>query len=369
MSVILFIGVLVFLVVAHELGHFLAAKLFGVRVDEFGVGYPPRAFSLGKWGDTLYTINWLPFGGFVRIFGEQHDVQYSKEHARYAFSHKPKWVQAIILASGVIANILVAWLLFASALLLGTPTVVDEADVSTIPAQLIISSVLEGSPAALVGLQAGDRIVAMRSGDDALTGTITPTAVADFIQAHAGEEVVISYIRDPDIGIVDSPALIPAHGVLSQNPGKPAVGIAMALVGEEQMSVGKALVEGWRLTVATLRDVTVAIGAFLASVVAGTADWTQVAGPVGIATLVGDASSVGFVYLLHFTAFISLNLAVINLIPLPALDGGRIVFTAIEALIRRKIHERTAIALNVIGFTILIALMVVVTYNDIVNLL
>lgn len=368
MSAVLFIGVLVLLIVVHELGHFISAKLFGVRVDEFGVGYPPRAITLGTRGDTTYTLNWLPFGGFVRIFGERRDIEYSVEHVKVAFVKKPQWVQAVILAAGVVFNILFAWVLFSGALMLGAPTAIEEDAIGTAPTQLIISSVIPGTPAAAVGLASGDRIVGIHTAQDALD-TLIPSAVVTFIQEHAGTEVVISYVRDESSGAVDTEPLVPAHGVLPNSLGTPAIGINMALTAEQSLGLGAALSQGFTQTIGTLSNVTLGLGAFLSSVVLGTADWGQVAGPIGIAGLVGDASSVGLVYLMYFTAFISINLAIINLLPLPALDGGRLLFIAIETVLRRPIHERTATLLNILGFTAIIVLMLVVSYHDIVKLM
>ncbi|MDP2650077.1 MAG: site-2 protease family protein, partial [bacterium] len=139
MSFVLFIAVLVILIVVHELGHFLVAKLFKVRVDEFGIGYPPRAFNLGRIGETLYTLNWLPFGGFVKIFGEQKDTKMSRDDRSRALVYKPKSVQAAVLIAGVLFNILFAWFLFTSAPMLGSPTAIDEATAEGRNTQLVIS--------------------------------------------------------------------------------------------------------------------------------------------------------------------------------------------------------------------------------------
>ncbi len=365
MSLALFIGVLVLLIVVHECGHFLVAKLFGIRVDEFGVGYPPRAFTLGKRGATTYTINWLPFGGFVRIFGERNDDEYSPEEAQVAFVKKSRWIQSLVLVAGVVFNVLFAWLLFSATLMIGAPASIEEADAEGVDTQLVISSVMVNTPANAVGLMAGDEIVGVVSHDDSVTNLV-PTETSEFIKAHAGDEIVVTYLRDKEEKEV---IVTPAHGVLEGSPGTPAVGIAMTLVAERSLPVIPAISQGFTQTIYSLKSVTVGLGVFFGSIATGTADWAQVAGPVGIAGLVGDASSVSFVYLLYFTAFISINLAVINLIPLPALDGGRLLFIAIEGITRRPIHEGTATVLNVIGFSLLIVLMIVVTYHDIARLI
>lgn len=367
MSFVLFLAVLVVLIVVHELGHFLVAKLFGIRVDEFGIGYPPRAFTIGTWGGTTYTINWLPFGGFVRIFGENSEQDYSTKDKKHAFVHKPRIVQAAVLAAGVFFNIVFAWMLFTATLMMGAPTAISEADAVGLDTRLIISSVVAGSPADAVGIVAGDEVVRV-STEDATLESLTPSATADFIQQHAGEPVTLAYIRDAQIGAIEEVVLTPAHGVLDETPGTPAVGIAMALVADRALPFLTAAWQGLTGTWRALETVTVGLVGFFAAAATGSADWSQVAGPIGIAGLVGDASAVGLVYLLYFTAFISVNLAVINLIPLPALDGGRLVFVAIEAVRRKAISEKVATVLNVVGFSLIIILMVVVTYHDILNL-
>src|SRR4051812_40181012 len=152
MIALLVLAILVFLIVAHEFGHFIVAKIFGVRVDDFGVGYPPRAYLLGKWGDTEYTINWLPFGGFVRLYGE--DVA----HGQGSLSSAKRWKQALILVAGVTANAIVAYFLFTIAFTQGVPRIVD-APIAGEKVHLLVSDVVSGSPAEAGGLLSGDEIV------------------------------------------------------------------------------------------------------------------------------------------------------------------------------------------------------------------
>src|SRR3989338_8617829 len=154
-TALLVIAILVLLIVSHELGHFIAAKIFKVRVDEFGIGYPPRAFLFGRIGDTEYTFNWIPFGGFVRLFGE--DGAWAKENG--SFAHADAWKQAVILIAGVAANALVAWMLFATALYIGVPRIIDTPQMGQV-VKLVISDVVAGSPADVGGLIAGDEITA-----------------------------------------------------------------------------------------------------------------------------------------------------------------------------------------------------------------
>lgn len=365
MSFLLFIGVLVVLIVIHELGHFFVAKAFGVRVDEFGVGYPPRAFVLGTWGETTYTLNWLPFGGFVKIYGEDLTEATGKDATR-SMAHKPWYAQVLILVAGVMANVLLAWILFSVALYSGAPVGIAEEEAQGRATKLIVSSVVPASPADAAGLKSGDVLVGFSSGNDILE-SLMPSYAATFIQEHPGKNVVVSFVRGKDTQehTVD---ITPSHGVNAGVPGAPAIGVRMALVSNEAVSLGEALRKGAYITATTFVGVIVGLVHFIQNTLTGTADWSSVAGPVGIASLIGDASAIGFVYLLQFTAFISVNLAVINLIPIPALDGGRVVFVLFEALFRRPLPQLFATTVNALGFLALIGLMLVVTYHDIARL-
>src|SRR3989338_836626 len=176
-TALLVIAILVVLIVAHEFGHFIAAKIFKVRVEEFGVGYPPRAFLFGKIGETEYTFNWLPFGGFVRLFGDEGE----KEHGQGSFVDANRHVQALILVAGVLANDILAWGLFAGALSLGIPRVVDSASANE-SAHLVVADVVVGSPAEAAGIIAGDKIVGIRDDKGAKLERLAPDTVMDFVR-------------------------------------------------------------------------------------------------------------------------------------------------------------------------------------------
>ena len=191
MTVILVIVILVFLILAHEFGHFIAAKLFGVRVEEFGIGFPPRAFLFGKIGETEYTLNWIPFGGFVRLYGEQEDED---EHQRGSFIDSPRWKQAVILVAGVTMNAIVAYLLFTAALAIGVPAIVDQLQPDQ-PAQLLVSDVIPGSPAASAGIIAGDQIVSVQDQSGEEPAALTPDALVAFVSTHGGEPLSITYLH------------------------------------------------------------------------------------------------------------------------------------------------------------------------------
>ncbi len=367
MNILLFFAVLVGLIVVHELGHFLVAKFFKVRVDEFGIGYPPRAFTLGKIGETEYTINWLPFGGFVRIFGESADGEISESERKRALVYRSPFVQSAVLIGGVLFNALFAWILFTGTFMMGAPAPVAEEDIAKYDTRLIISSVFPATPAENSTLKAGDTILGVSVGEDT-PASLTPSAVAYFIQERGGESIEFTYTS---LGATDMQVatITPAHGILKDSPGTPAIGIAMNLVSDEKMTLGRAVWHGADATIGSLIMVTEGLWTIFKSAFTSGVDWNQVAGPVGIVGIVGDASAIGLIYLLNIVAFISVNLAIINLIPLPALDGGRLLFVILEAITRRKIPNVFATGLNILGFTLLIVFMLAVTYHDILRLI
>lgn len=366
MTILIFLAVLFVLILVHEWGHFIVAKKTGMRVDEFGIGFPPRLFGIKK-GETLYSINALPIGGFVKIFGENaEDAQQAKEEGRVvenAFTSKSKWAQSAVLVAGVTMNILFAWFLFVLVLAIGVPTSVPEEQAGD-SAQLVITGVLEESPAAQAQIPLGARISGVSANGETLT-TLTPSAFSDFTQSHAGEELTVSYRSGDDTHTV---SVTPTQGVIQEQQDQVAVGVALSLIETVRQPIHIALLEATVRTYESLVAIVVGIGTLLWQAVQFDADLSQVAGPVGIVGLVGDAAEFGIASLLLFTAIISLNLAVINLLPFPALDGGRLLFVAIEAVMRKPIRPIWVARLNTVGFLLLMLLMVAVTYNDLMRI-
>lgn len=359
LTVLLVLGILIFLIVAHEFGHFIAAKIFKVKVDEFGIGYPPRAFSLGTWGGTEYTLNWLPFGGFVRLFGEHGET-----HTRGSFAGAPKYAQALILIAGVTMNALAAWMLFAGALTVGVPRVITERG-QLEHAQLFVNTVVAGSPAAAAGLRVGDEITRMQD-EKGIVVDLTPAQVVTFVGDHGGKPMELTYRRDESITTV---TLIPAHAVIEQSADRPAIGLGLVLVTDESLSYWQALKESGPRTIGALKDTVGGLWGLVRDAAAGEPSLKNIVGPVGLFDYVGNASRHGIGQVLALAGFISINLAVINLVPIPALDGGRLFLLGIEALIRRPPYKRLVQGLNFVGIALIIFLMVTVTYNDIARLL
>jgi regulator of sigma E protease len=381
MTVVIFIIILAILVLVHECGHFVAAKLSGIRVDEFGLGFPPRATGFKK-GETTYSLNWIPFGGFVKIFGEDGETGGETDGKSVtgrntaasnrgltaknprSFANKPKWIQAIVLITGILFNIIFAWLVLSLGFAIGMPVPQDYSLSNTTVANvaITITSVDTGSPAAKAGLQTGDAILGLSSGSDHLLD-YSIGSVQDFVASHPNQVVAVTYRRGSK---TNTTSITPLTGLV---PGKAAIGVSLDLFGILKLPWWSSLWQGLKLTWAIIEQTTIGLAQFFYQAVTGTANLSEVTGPVGIAGLVGQAASLGFVYLLTFIAFISINLAIINLIPFPALDGGRLLFVLIEKIKGSAINPKVASSLNTIGFALLIVLMIVVTYHDVINLI
>jgi regulator of sigma E protease len=417
MSIIIFIVILLILVVSHEFGHFIVAKWNKIRVDEFSFGFPPKLFGK-KIGETTYNFNLLPLGGYVKIYGQGADdfpgqdvdngekkdvtnegtmvketvitesiketispngdviisetetisenIKVNNKESR-SFADKPRYVQALVLVAGVVMNLLVAWLLLSIGFMSGLPTSVGNAPKGAIikDQALTITSVSPNSPAEKAGIKTGDKIIAIKSGADCATtsANISTTDVQNFVKSRAGQILSMSLVRAKE----------PMELTVMPEPGKdggPAmVGISMDTIGTLKLPVHKAIWEGAKLTWSVTIGTVEGFWNLIKTAVIGKADMSTLTGPVGIVGVVGDAAKFGFVYLLSFTALISINLAVINLVPFPALDGGRLLFLLIEKIKGSRIKPEIANWVNAVGFGLLMILMVFITYHDIVKLL
>ena len=366
MSIILFFLVLFVLILVHEWGHFIVAKKTGMRVDEFGIGFPPKLFGIKK-GETEYTFNALPIGGFVRIWGENFEDKTDSDSAETvdksrSFNARPKWAQALVLVAGVTMNILFAWFLFSLTFIVGVPTAVDEST-ATDAAELYIANVIEDSPAA--ALPTGSVVNQVQVGDEIISSPSMSEFTA-LISTTAPAPISVSYSFSGEETTVD---IVPVQNIIPDQPEQYAVGVSLAMVETISQPIPAAILSGLYATGNGLVSITSGLFSLIGQAFVGEADFSQVAGPVGIVGMVGDAAAFGFTTLLTFTAVISLNLAVINLLPFPALDGGRLLFVAIESITKKQIPAVWAGRLNLVGFGILMLLMIAVTYNDIARLL
>ena len=371
LTIIAFIAVLSILVFAHELGHFWTARRFGTKCEEFGFGYPPRACGFYKnnqqkwvwlWGkkevsdasDTIYSINWIPVGGFVKIKGENGEGKTDVN----SFAHKKIWQRALILSAGVIMNVILAGVLFSLGMMLGMPQMLD-----TVPKQATVSQpqiqivqVLDKAPAS-GQLKMGDIIMSV---DNQVF--IKNQELIDYTASKVDQPIAYVIKRGgKEQTIVVTPHIIP-------ETGKGGIGVAIAEVGIVKYPWYAALWYGFKTAIIMLWAIVLGLYELIKSLFTDQSLAGQVAGPVGIAALTGQMAHMGFVYLLNFTAILSLNLALINFLPLPALDGGRLLFLVIEKIKGKPVKQTTEALVHNIGFILLMLLVLIVTFKDVANL-
>lgn len=366
MNVIIFIIVLGVLVFVHELGHFLFAKWFGIRVDEFGFGYPPLAKKIGHWRGTDITLNWIPFGGFVKVFGESDDGnELTPEEQSVSLIYKPRWQQFLVMFGGILFNFIFAGILFACLYMTGITSSVDSAPSGYVfdETRLMVTQVQPDSPADNAGLLLGDEIKEYFNTSNKVTVTDeTIVEFAEFIN-NSGQQsmdVGVVALRDEVLEII---TITPETHIITEND-RYAIGVMVDRVGEVQLGFFQSLGSGFGSVVGYTRSMFIGLW----DLITGHVDLNNVSGPVGIAGQVGDSARLGFSYLVLFTALLSLNLAVLNLVPFPALDGGRILIILIESIVRRRINPKITNWINGIGFLLLIAFMLLITAKDIIKL-
>ncbi|MBI4053747.1 MAG: RIP metalloprotease RseP [Candidatus Doudnabacteria bacterium] len=352
LAIIAFIFILGLLIFVHELGHFLMAKRAGMKVEEFGFGFPPRLFGIKRKG-TLYSINWIPLGGFVKILGENAETSEPG-----SFSTKSALKRFLVLVAGVSMNAILAWLLVSLALSVGLPTQVAEGEqlppsARAEAAQVALLYVEEGSPAQLAGWRAGDVVLSL---DGREVKTIQE--LQDLTSANAGVSVVYKIQRGKSIF---EKTIIPRT---SPPAGQGPLGVQPALVAKISYPWFEAIYRGIGITGSLALQIILAFGRLIGSLFTDSTLVASLTGPVGIAVLTRDATELGFANLVYFTAILSINLAIINAIPFPALDGGRIFFLLIEKLRRKKFNARIENYVNTFGFFLLISLMVWITFKD-----
>jgi len=374
LAILVFILILGLLVFVHEAGHCIAAKRAGMGVEEFGFGFPPRLIGVqrvsGKWRmvrgggssrkpstinhqpPTIYSLNWIPLGGFVRITGESGG---DADDPR-SFAAKPRWQRAIVLVAGVAMNLVLAIVLFTAVYSLGAPQVIDDLPPgATIrDRRTSIIGVLRDGPAAGAGVQSGDAITAIDG--ESFTDI---RGVQQYIGAHADQDLRITVDRN---GQSREFTLRPAPLPGVERPG---IGVQLVEVGTVRFPLHLAAWQGVRATGFVIAEILRALGGLVRGLVVERAVTVDVVGPVGIAVMTGQVVSLGFVHLLQFTAVLSANLALLNVFPFPALDGGRLFILLIEAIRRRSIGKRIENAIHAAGFALLLLLVVAVTYHDI----
>jgi regulator of sigma E protease len=343
-SLLLFILILGILVLIHELGHFLAAKAFGIKVKEFGLGLPPRAWGV-KRGGTIYSLNWIPFGGFVSLEGEDDQTATKKG----SFGSVNRLKRAVVLVAGVAMNFLLAVAIF---------SVIFAQGVQVPTEQLKIAGVAPGSPAEAAGIKSGD-IILEAAGEKI-------TSFADFqiaVRIRLDQSIQVKLLRDgEEVSVNVTPRSSPPEG-------QGALGVALAQ-GTELKAYPwyQAPIEGTKFAVNFIWLNLKLLGLMVSQLFAGQTQLAeQVSGPVGVAYLTYQQVQEDPTSLIQLTGIISLSLALMNVLPIPALDGGRLAFVLISALVRRDFYPKLERYLHTGGFLFLMALIVLITYNDLVR--
>lgn len=357
LTVIVFIIILGILVFVHELGHFLVAKKMGVKVEEFGFGFPPRLFGIKK-GETIYSLNAIPLGGFVKIFGEDGE----EKNNRFSFAAKKIWQRAGVLLAGVAMNIILAIALLSLGYMIGLPWSVSD-DEAVGGAKVQITQVVANSPADEAGFKVGDAILGASSSSGQLSNVEKVSAVQDFVDKNKGQAVAILLKR----GQAELQVSLVPRVETPQDEG--AMGVGLARVATRSFPWQRAIYEGAKETFSLLWLIILSLGYLVWQLFSSGGVGGEVVGPVGIFSLTGQAAQMGFVYLLQFTALLSVNLAIVNALPFPALDGGRVIFLIIEKIKGSPVSQTVEKAIHTAGFAFLILLMVVITFKDIARLL
>lgn len=350
-SFILVLGLLIFV---HELGHFLFAKLFGVRVLKFSLGFGPKL--VGKViGETEYVISAFPLGGFVKMFGENPDEQQiTEEDRKGSFAHKPVWQRFMVVLAGPLFNILFSIVLFFMVFsFVGIPTSVDTTR---------IGKVNENSPAAAAGVQAGDVIVRI---DD--TATIGWVDVLEAVKNSAGEPIRVDVEREGERLSLDIvPAIDAVKNVFGEEVEKRYM---IGIMKSDELSYEKSTLFGAMQSACrqTWMYVTLTVMGFL-KIIQQVIPASEIGGPILIAQIAGEQMKAGWLNLIYFMSLLSVNLGILNLLPIPVLDGGHLVFLTIEGVRRKPLNERAQIIAQQVGIGLLATLMIFVFYNDIVRL-
>ncbi len=347
---------LIGLIVLHEFGHFAIAKKFGVRVEEFGIGYPPRIFGK-KIGETLYSLNLLPFGAFVKIYGEEGGIE-----SAHSFTGKPIWQRALIILGGVVSFWIISAILLSIVFGMGVPQAISD-EAKAVNPKVQIVAIASGSPAEEVGIKIGDAIKQLTINNQQLTINKVKQ-VQEFTKEHLGEEITLTIERGKE---VFDATLIPR---VSPPEGEGAMGVGLMRTALTSYPWYLASIKGveacFNLTGSIVAGLLQVLGNLIQG--KGLPPGAQLMGPIGIGSLMTQAAHLGLAYYLQFIALISIYLAIFNILPIPALDGGKLLFLGIEKVRRRAVSQKIEQGITSIFFALLIALMIWVTIKDISRL-
>lgn len=361
-TILVFFLILSILVLIHEAGHFFVAKFFKIKVEEFGFGLPPRAFGI-KRGETIYSINWLPIGGFVKLYGEDEagsgklslpkkETKGKDKDADRAFYSKPVWQRAAVVFAGVFMNFVLAVtivsILFS---FIGVP--IPGKDVK-------VDQVINGAPAQKAGLKSGDIIVSINS-----IKIENPEALVTYTKKHLGEKLILE-VKDEKANL--RKVEVTPRKEYPSDQGPMGVAISQSVITKKY-----SLIEAPFVGTKEVLNQSAMIGKGLFTVVSqlvtkGSVP-KDVAGPIGIAQLTGTVVGIGLPAVLSFIALLSINLAIINILPIPALDGGRLLFILIEGFTGRKVSPRIENYAHAIGMAVLLGLIALITIQDLIRII
>ena len=366
LGILLFFLILLARVIVHEFGHFIAAKWVGMRVDEFAFGFPPRLWSKKK-GETTYAINALPLGGYVSIWGEngseEDNAKDGAKHSPRAFGNRPKWQQFIVLVAGVFMNMVLAFVIFVGLSLGDVPmNTSDPVYGSRVEnAHIVVTGASPNSPAYLAGIVPNSVLTKIVSGGQAASLT-NADAVVKFVIAHQNDAFRISFIK-PD-GTQGETTVAAVYGLV---PERKSLGIELDTVGTLDATFWESIKIGSQVTYQMTRMTFEGLGTLVSSFKEGDA-LDQVTGPIGLVQIISSQTVYGSRAVLSLVAIISINLAIFNALPIPALDGGRIVVVALEAISRRRIPFKYYSWANIIGFSALMLFVIVVSIHDVMRI-
>ena len=383
---LLIIPVLTLLVFVHELGHFATAKWFGIKVTEFGFGFPPRIKGF-QYGETLYSINWLPLGGFVRMMGEEDPTD------PRSFARQPVWKRAVVLVAGSFMNLVLPLIIFTTMFVLPHDVVVGK---------VVITGVVPGSPAKAAGLRPGDLIYEVDGKRVDNTAELVQRVTAKLGQAAVltvGRSAIVPGLSvSPDLQSVDQVTVVPRlnppkltvvaavadpltevslEEALRLYPDvrigdsfrQGAVGVYIAMASPRLVKRRFPVWEAVPMSFSKMWDVLVISKNGIARWIAG-GDDPGLAGPIGIAQVTGEVAKVGLTPIFELTALLSISLGILNVLPIPALDGGRLLFVGIEWVRRgKRVSPKREGLVHLVGFVVLISLIAVMSYFDVVRIL
>lgn len=352
-TVLIFLIVLGILVLVHELGHFGTAKLMGMKIYEFGIGFPPKIWSKKGKDGVIYSINAIPLGGFVNL--RETEIEGSEPNS---FVNKKPWQRAVVILAGVAMNFLLCMVLLSVGYMFGLPQSVDQEALNSglvKDYKIQVVTVLDNMPAKAAGIEIGDVLKSV-DGQEI-------KSVKDLI-AFASTKIG----QDVDLTIIHNKQEISKEIKIAEiDKGKGGIGVGLVETGVVSYPFHLAIWHGVKLTFVLTKEFIFAFADILKNLVIGQPLGVQVSGPVGIAVLTGQVAKLGFIYLLQFTALLSLNLAIINAIPFPAFDGGHLVFIILEKIRRKPVDKKIEGIIHTIGFSLLMLLIIVITFGDILR--